>query len=212
MKQSAKILIIDDEKAIGEILAASLKDDGFLVDDQGSDSGTGVVTQGGNLSITGTAGGSGSTGSNNVGAVVQNGAMVASTGTGDVTITGTGGAGNQYNQGLRITGSAILSSAKGSLTASGTGGGSGTGSDNPGVLINASSVGTGGTGAVSVTGQGGTPLTSSPASSTVPLVGSSKPAIIRSVVVLPEPEGPSIVKNSPRPISRSIPATADTPP
>lgn len=32
MKQSAKILIIDDEKAIGEVLAASLKDDGFLVD------------------------------------------------------------------------------------------------------------------------------------------------------------------------------------
>ena len=31
----------------------------------------------------------------------------------------------------------------------------------------------------------------------MPLVGSSKPAIIRSVVVLPEPEGPSMVKNSP---------------
>ena len=32
----------------------------------------------------------------------------------------------------------------------------------------------------------------------MPPLGSSKPAIIRSVVVLPEPEGPSIVKNSPR--------------
>ena len=31
----------------------------------------------------------------------------------------------------------------------------------------------------------------------VPESGSSKPAIIRSVVVLPEPEGPSMVKNSP---------------
>ena len=46
----------------------------------------------------------------------------------------------------------------------------------------------------------------------VPLLGSSKPAIIRSVVVLPEPEGPSKVKNSPRWTSRSIPATATTSP
>ena len=30
-----------------------------------------------------------------------------------------------------------------------------------------------------------------------PLVGRSKPAIIRSVVVLPQPDGPSSVKNSP---------------
>lgn len=32
MKPSAKILIIDDEKPIGEVLAASLRDDGFVVD------------------------------------------------------------------------------------------------------------------------------------------------------------------------------------
>jgi hypothetical protein len=31
-----------------------------------------------------------------------------------------------------------------------------------------------------------------------PEVGVSKPAIIRSVVVLPQPDGPSIEKNSPR--------------
>ena len=30
-----------------------------------------------------------------------------------------------------------------------------------------------------------------------PLVGRSKPAIMRSVVVLPQPDGPTIVKNSP---------------
>src|SRR4051794_37129016 len=59
---------------------------------------------------------------------------------------------------------------------------------------------------------GGTPLTSSPASSIVPPVGSSKPAIIRRVVVFPEPEGPRKVKNSPRSTSRSIPATAQTSP
>jgi hypothetical protein len=40
------------------------------------------------------------------------------------------------------------------------------------------------------------------------LVGSSKPAIIRSVVVLPEPDGPSIEKNSPSRTSRSTWSTA----
>ena len=40
-------------------------------------------------------------------------------------------------------------------------------------------------------------MTSVPASSTRPASGSSKPAISRSVVVLPEPDGPSSVKNSP---------------
>ena len=44
------------------------------------------------------------------------------------------------------------------------------------------------------------------------LVGRSKPAIRRSVVVLPEPEGPSIVKNSPAGTSRSTPSTATTSP
>ena len=46
-------------------------------------------------------------------------------------------------------------------------------------------------------GTGGWPVTSSPSSSTVPSLGSSKPAIMRSVVVLPQPDGPSIVKNWP---------------
>src|SRR6476646_855180 len=48
-----------------------------------------------------------------------------------------------------------------------------------------------------------------------PEVGVSNPAIMRSVVVLPEPDGPSIEKNSPWRTSRSTPATAmigDTPP
>ena len=39
--------------------------------------------------------------------------------------------------------------------------------------------------------------TSSPSMKISPLVGSSSPAIIRSVVVLPQPEGPSSMKNSP---------------
>ena len=57
---------------------------------------------------------------------------------------------------------------------------------------------------------GGTVVTSAPWSRIRPSVGSSKPAIIRSVVVLPEPDGPSIEKNSPSQTSRSMPATATT--
>ena len=44
---------------------------------------------------------------------------------------------------------------------------------------------------------GGAAVTSRPSSRTVPWVGSSKPAIIRIVVVLPQPDGPSMEKNSP---------------
>ena len=40
-------------------------------------------------------------------------------------------------------------------------------------------------------------VTSSPSIRICPEVGSSRPAIIRRVVVLPHPEGPSITKNSP---------------
>jgi hypothetical protein len=59
---------------------------------------------------------------------------------------------------------------------------------------------------------GGRSDTSVPASSTVPASGRSKPAISRNVVVLPEPDGPSSVKNSPRRTSRSMPSTAATSP
>src|SRR5256885_10839345 len=45
-----------------------------------------------------------------------------------------------------------------------------------------------------------------------PSSGRSKPAISRSVVVLPEPDGPSSVKNSPASISRSTWSTATTSP
>ncbi len=40
-------------------------------------------------------------------------------------------------------------------------------------------------------------VTSSPSSKIWPEVGSSSPAIMRSVVVLPQPDGPSRQKNSP---------------
>src|SRR5512139_1956558 len=45
-----------------------------------------------------------------------------------------------------------------------------------------------------------------------PAVGSVKPPIMRRQVVLPEPDGPSSVKNSPASIVRSTPSTARTAP
>jgi hypothetical protein len=45
-----------------------------------------------------------------------------------------------------------------------------------------------------------------------PSDGVSKPAIMRKVVVLPDPDGPSIEKNSPSRMSRLIPETASTSP
>ena len=45
-----------------------------------------------------------------------------------------------------------------------------------------------------------------------PEVGSSRPAIMRSVVVLPQPEGPSRQMNSPLSTTRSMPSTETTSP
>ena len=55
---------------------------------------------------------------------------------------------------------------------------------------------------------GGSCATSSPSIRISPSLGRSKPAIIRSVVVLPQPLGPSRVKNSPRLRSRLRSSTA----
>ena len=57
---------------------------------------------------------------------------------------------------------------------------------------------------------GGSAATSRPASSIAPAVGSSKPPIIRSVVVLPQPDGPSSATNRPRSISSDSSSTATT--
>ena len=51
-------------------------------------------------------------------------------------------------------------------------------------------------------------VTSSPSSRIRPEVGSSRPAIMRKVVVLPQPEGPSMTKNSPSSIVKVEPRTA----
>ena len=52
---------------------------------------------------------------------------------------------------------------------------------------------------------------SSPSKKICPLVGVSKPAIILKVVVLPQPEGPSKVTNSPFLITRLAFFTASFP-
>src|SRR3954470_12935435 len=57
---------------------------------------------------------------------------------------------------------------------------------------------------------GGTPTTFLPCRKTSPSVGSSNPAIMRIVVVLPHPDGPSSEKNSPSPMVTSTPLTART--
>ena len=60
--------------------------------------------------------------------------------------------------------------------------------------------------------QGGTPRIGIEKSSMLPASGCSKPAISRRHVVFPEPDGPSIEKNSPSRMSRSMPSTAVTSP
>src|SRR4051794_32634711 len=58
----------------------------------------------------------------------------------------------------------------------------------------------------------GTSVMSAPPTRMRPASGVSKPAIMRSVVVLPHPDGPSRAKNSPAAIVRSTPSTARTRP
>ena len=54
-------------------------------------------------------------------------------------------------------------------------------------------------------------LTTSPPIETVPAVIGSSPAIIRSAVVFPHPDGPTKTMNSPSAISRSKSETAFVP-
>src|SRR3954447_5616603 len=56
------------------------------------------------------------------------------------------------------------------------------------------------------------PLTRRPAIRMSPAVAVSRPAIMRKVVVLPQPDGPSRQRTSPAPTSRSTASTARRPP
>ena len=55
---------------------------------------------------------------------------------------------------------------------------------------------------------GGICVASTPSSNNVPLLGSVRPEIICSSVVLPDPDGPSSVRNSPARTCRSVGASA----
>src|SRR5438034_3283524 len=59
--------------------------------------------------------------------------------------------------------------------------------------------------------RGDTPLTTRPSKRMSPLSGVSKPAIIRSVVVLPQPEPPTSETSSPGRMSNDSPSTAVAP-
>src|SRR6185295_10171212 len=59
---------------------------------------------------------------------------------------------------------------------------------------------------------GSTPSIGCPSMTICPSVGTSKPASIRSSVVLPQPDGPSSAKNSPSSMSRWASSTAVTEP
>src|SRR5262245_46626336 len=58
---------------------------------------------------------------------------------------------------------------------------------------------------------GGTSFTTSPSITISPPLMSSSPAIIRSVVLLPQPDGPTSTTNCLSGMSRSIPRTAGVP-
>ncbi len=58
----------------------------------------------------------------------------------------------------------------------------------------------------------GTRVTFSPSTSTSPESGCSKPASMRSAVVLPQPDGPSRARSSPGRTDRSSPSRATVPP
>ena len=58
---------------------------------------------------------------------------------------------------------------------------------------------------------GGTPAMEAPPMRISPLSGARKPAIMRSSVVLPQPEGPRIEKKLPRPTENDRSSTATCP-
>ena len=60
--------------------------------------------------------------------------------------------------------------------------------------------------------RGGNSVTSRPSMLIVPPVASSRPAIMRRSVDLPQPEGPTRTRNSPLWISSETSSTATTPP
>ncbi|MEW6494956.1 MAG: CHAT domain-containing protein, partial [Cyanobacteriota bacterium] len=112
---------------------------------------------GGNVELTGIGQDDGF--SNHRGIFLAN-SVVETSGTGTITLTGTGGNGTNFNQGLLINQSSTVRAVDGNIAIFGTGG-NGTGTNNNGIDI-AGVVETTGTGTISLTGTGGNGTTFNP--------------------------------------------------
>jgi len=116
--------------------------------------GTTISSSGGNISITAQS--HGNVGAFNKGLAIYAGAQITATGlSNSISLTGTGGAGTDFNNGIHLsdTGTLVQSSG-GTITLSGTG--QGSGQNNHGVLIAQSAdISAAGAGNLTVTGTGG---------------------------------------------------------
>ncbi|MFB2892056.1 glycosyltransferase, partial [Aerosakkonemataceae cyanobacterium BLCC-F50] len=122
-----------------------------------SGSGSKISANNGAITITGTGTGGNGEGNKNYGIVLQDGAVVESTGAGQITLNGTGGNGINDNAGVFITGaSSKVSANNGDITITGTGGGNGTGNLNYGIVLDLGGVvESTGTGKINLNGTGG---------------------------------------------------------
>ena len=123
-----------------------------------SGAGSTITSAGGNVSVTGTGGGSGAS-TTNVGIRVVAAGTITAGSSGTVTVNGTGGTttGNT-NYGVYVTGtSSTITSSGGNVSVTGLGGGSVASSDNYGVYVSTgiATITSGSNGNVSVTGTGG---------------------------------------------------------
>ncbi|MEQ1747120.1 MAG: hypothetical protein ABMA02_16945, partial [Saprospiraceae bacterium] len=115
-----------------------------------------ITSAAGNVSVTGTGGGTGS--GTNYGVFLSSSGTITAGASGTVTVVGQGSAvaGNN-NWGVHTSGAnAKITSSGGNVSVTGTGGGSGTSASNYGVhVLNGSEISAGGTGTVTVVGNGG---------------------------------------------------------
>ena len=122
-----------------------------------------VQTVDGPISITGTAGGN-TSGDNNYGIGIKNGSLIEATGTGSITLRGTGGPGTNQNSGIdAYNDSGVLTAntvrtAGGAINIAGTGGANATGYENIGLWLEDSAkttIQSTGSGSITITGTGG---------------------------------------------------------
>lgn len=119
--------------------------------------GSAVRSAGGDVSVTGTGGGTGASGSN-YGILLQNSGQIVSGGSGSLTVTGNGGRGTGHaNYGIySLTLGRAIGSGDGHVSVTGTGGGAGASGSNHGILLQSGSqIAAGGLGNVTVAGNGG---------------------------------------------------------